>query len=168
MHAAHSADVRGAHGMLGSAAGTRVDQPRHRPHRAMLGYRPEPRNFSADSGYPRRHALPTLRWFGRMVAPTLCDLSASVGRLDRGRPERHARLFRHYGRPAPPRSHRALPRCRAEPGRRNDRDLMAATMTNQLLDALGQRPTQSGSDAKRLRERRLAGLRPPSTQLKWH
>jgi hypothetical protein len=45
---------------------------------------------------------------------------------------------------------------------------MAATMTNQLLDALGQRPTQSGSDAKRLRERRLAGLRPPSTQLKWH
>ncbi len=33
------------------------------------------------------------------------------------------------------------------------RDLMAATMTNQLLDALGQRPSQSGSDVKRLRER---------------
>ena len=45
------------------------------------------------------------------------------------------------------------------------RDLMAATMTNQLLDALGQRPTQSGSDAKRLRERgswRDYDRRPPS------
>ena len=45
------------------------------------------------------------------------------------------------------------------------RDLMAATMTNQLLDALGQRPSQSGSDAKRLRERgawREYDRRPPS------
>jgi hypothetical protein len=45
------------------------------------------------------------------------------------------------------------------------RDLMAATMTNQLLDALGQRPTQSGSDAKRLRERgawRDYDRRPPT------
>ena len=33
------------------------------------------------------------------------------------------------------------------------RDLMAAEMSNQLLAALGQRPTQSGADAKRLRER---------------
>lgn len=33
------------------------------------------------------------------------------------------------------------------------RDQMAAEMSNQLLAALGQRPTQSGADAKRLRER---------------
>ena len=33
------------------------------------------------------------------------------------------------------------------------RDLMAAEMSNQLLAAIGQRPTQSGADAKRLRER---------------
>jgi hypothetical protein len=33
------------------------------------------------------------------------------------------------------------------------RDLIAAEMSNQLLAALGQRPTQSGADAKRLRER---------------
>jgi hypothetical protein len=33
------------------------------------------------------------------------------------------------------------------------RDLMAAEMSNQLLAALGQRPTQSGAEAKRLRER---------------
>jgi len=33
------------------------------------------------------------------------------------------------------------------------RDLMAAEMSNQLLTALGQHPTQSGTDAKRLRER---------------
>ena len=33
------------------------------------------------------------------------------------------------------------------------RDQMAAEMSNQLLAALGQRPTQSGAAAKRLRER---------------
>jgi len=33
------------------------------------------------------------------------------------------------------------------------RDLMAAEMSNQLLAALGQRPTQNGADVKRLRER---------------
>jgi hypothetical protein len=33
------------------------------------------------------------------------------------------------------------------------RDLMAAEMSNQLLAGLGQHPTQSGADAKRLRER---------------
>lgn len=33
------------------------------------------------------------------------------------------------------------------------RDLMAAEMSNQLLAAIGQRPTQSGAAAKRLRER---------------
>lgn len=33
------------------------------------------------------------------------------------------------------------------------RDLVAAEMSNQLLAGLGQRPTQSGADAKRLRER---------------
>ena len=33
------------------------------------------------------------------------------------------------------------------------RDLMAAEMSNQLLAGLGQRPTQSGADTKRLRER---------------
>jgi hypothetical protein len=32
------------------------------------------------------------------------------------------------------------------------RDLMAAEMSNQLLASLGQRPTQSGADAQRLRE----------------
>lgn len=43
----------------------------------------------------------------------------------------------------------------AEPHRGSGtiRDLMAAEMSNQLLDALGQRPTQSGAGAKRLRER---------------
>jgi len=42
----------------------------------------------------------------------------------------------------------------AEPRRGNGtiRDLMAAQMSNQLLAALGQRPTQSGAEAKRLRE----------------
>ncbi len=55
----------------------------------------------------------------------------------------------------------------AEPrlGQGTIRDLMAATMANQLLDALGQAPTQSGTDAKRLRERgtwRDYGRRPPS------
>ena len=39
------------------------------------------------------------------------------------------------------------------PGAGTIRDLMAAEMSNQLLGALGQRPTQSGADAKRLRER---------------
>ena len=33
------------------------------------------------------------------------------------------------------------------------RDLVAAEMSNQLLAAIGQRPTQSGAEAKRLRER---------------
>jgi len=33
------------------------------------------------------------------------------------------------------------------------RDQMAAEMSNQLLAALGQRPTQNGATAKRLRER---------------
>jgi len=33
------------------------------------------------------------------------------------------------------------------------RDQMAAEMSNQLLAALGQQPTQSSADAKRLRER---------------
>lgn len=49
------------------------------------------------------------------------------------------------------------------PGRGTMRDQMAAEMTNQLLAALGQRPTQSGADAKRLRERgawRTYGERP--------
>jgi hypothetical protein len=43
----------------------------------------------------------------------------------------------------------------AEPraGEGTIRDLVAAEMSNQLLAALGQRPTQSGADAKRLRER---------------
>lgn len=43
----------------------------------------------------------------------------------------------------------------AEPhhGRGTIRDQMAAEMSNQLLAALGQRPTQSGAEAKRLRER---------------
>src|SRR5262249_6038228 len=40
-----------------------------------------------------------------------------------------------------------------QPGAGTIRDQMAAAMSNQLLDALGQRPTQSGADAKRLRER---------------
>jgi hypothetical protein len=39
------------------------------------------------------------------------------------------------------------------PGSGTIRDQMAAAMSNQLLGALGQRPTQSGADAKRLRER---------------
>jgi hypothetical protein len=39
------------------------------------------------------------------------------------------------------------------PGEGTIRDLMAAQMSNQLLAALGQAPTQNGSDAKRLRER---------------
>jgi hypothetical protein len=39
------------------------------------------------------------------------------------------------------------------PGCGTVRDLIAAEMSNQLLAALGQRPTQSGADAKRLRER---------------
>jgi len=39
------------------------------------------------------------------------------------------------------------------PGGGTIRDLMAAEMSNQLLAALGQPPTQSGSNAKRLRER---------------
>jgi hypothetical protein len=33
------------------------------------------------------------------------------------------------------------------------RDLVAAEMSNQLLAALGQPPTQQGADAKRLRQR---------------
>lgn len=43
----------------------------------------------------------------------------------------------------------------AEPerGRGTVRDLIAADMSNQLLDALGQSAGQSGADAKRLRER---------------
>jgi hypothetical protein len=43
----------------------------------------------------------------------------------------------------------------AEPrrGEGTIRDHMAAEMSNQLLAALGQRPTQSGAAAKRLRER---------------
>ena len=39
------------------------------------------------------------------------------------------------------------------PGGGTIRDLMAAEMSNQLLDALGQRPSQSGADVKRLRQR---------------
>lgn len=39
------------------------------------------------------------------------------------------------------------------PGEGTIRDLVAAEMSNQLLAALGQRPTQSGAGAKRLRER---------------
>ena len=39
------------------------------------------------------------------------------------------------------------------PGAGSIRDQMAAEMSNQLLAALGQRPTQSGAEAKRLRER---------------
>lgn len=49
------------------------------------------------------------------------------------------------------------------------RDLMAAEMTNQLLAALGQRPTQSGAGAKRLRERgawRSFDRRPTDTGVK--
>jgi hypothetical protein len=43
----------------------------------------------------------------------------------------------------------------AEPrrGQGTIRDLMAAEMSNQLLAGLGQQPSQSGADAKRLRER---------------
>ena len=43
----------------------------------------------------------------------------------------------------------------AEPrrGEGTIRDHMAAEMSNQLLAALGQRPTQSGAAAKRLRKR---------------
>jgi hypothetical protein len=39
------------------------------------------------------------------------------------------------------------------PGAGTIRDQMAAEMSNQLLAALGQQPTQSGADAKRLRQR---------------
>lgn len=39
------------------------------------------------------------------------------------------------------------------PGAGTIRDLIAAEMSNQLLAGLGQRPSQSGADAKRLRER---------------
>ena len=43
----------------------------------------------------------------------------------------------------------------AEPARGQGtiRDLIAADMSNQLLDALGQPAAQSGADVKRLRER---------------
>lgn len=44
------------------------------------------------------------------------------------------------------------------------RDQIAADMSNQLLEALGQRPEQSGGEVKRLRERgqwRSYGQRPP-------
>ena len=43
----------------------------------------------------------------------------------------------------------------AEPerGRGTIRDLIAADMSNQLLDALGQPAAQTGADVKRLRER---------------
>jgi hypothetical protein len=44
------------------------------------------------------------------------------------------------------------------------RDQIAADMSNQLLDALGQRPEQSGAEVKRLRERgqwRSYDQRPP-------
>ena len=49
------------------------------------------------------------------------------------------------------------------------RDLMAAEMSNQLLGALGQPPTQSGASAKRLRERgawRSYDQRPSDTGVK--
>lgn len=39
------------------------------------------------------------------------------------------------------------------PGQGTVRDLIAADMSNQLLDALGRRPDQSGAQVKRLRER---------------
>lgn len=39
------------------------------------------------------------------------------------------------------------------PGQGTVRDLIAADMSNQLLDALGQRAEQSGAQVKRLRER---------------
>src|SRR5262249_8361532 len=39
------------------------------------------------------------------------------------------------------------------PGAGTIRDIVAAEMSNQLLAAIGQRPSQSGADAKRLRER---------------
>ena len=39
------------------------------------------------------------------------------------------------------------------PGAGTVRDLIAADMSNQLLAALGQAPTQTGTDTKRLRER---------------
>jgi hypothetical protein len=44
------------------------------------------------------------------------------------------------------------------------RDQIAADMSNQLLEALGQRPEQSGAEVKRLRERgqwRSYDERPP-------
>lgn len=44
------------------------------------------------------------------------------------------------------------------------RDQIAADMSNQLLEALGQRPQQSGADVKRLRKRgqwRSYDQRPP-------
>lgn len=57
----------------------------------------------------------------------------------------------------------------AEPqrGQGTIRDLMAAEMSNQLLAGLGQHPSQSGADAKRLRERgawRTYGQRPTNDE----
>jgi hypothetical protein len=58
----------------------------------------------------------------------------------------------HATRASPARIERFLA-AEPRPGAGTIRDLMAAEMTNQLLAALGQRPTQSGAGAKRLRER---------------
>lgn len=54
---------------------------------------------------------------------------------------------------APPEKIERFLDAEPRPGGGTIRDLIAAEMSNQLLAALGQQPTQSGADAKRLRER---------------